>query len=72
MAPIYADWKTDWEVMMEDFEERCENCIYAMRNIESEEIRHDKWLSKADEKKKNVLAGVVGMEYFLYETEVCL
>lgn len=70
VVPIYSDWKTDWEEMMENFNERCDNCIYAMRNIESEEIRNDKWFRKADDKKKNILAGVLGMEYFLYETEV--
>lgn len=70
MAPIYSEWKTDWELAMEKFEDRCDNCLYAMKNVENEEIRTDKWFRTANSKKKNMLAGIVGSEYILYENEV--
>ena len=70
--PVYMDWKDEWDVMMEAFEDRCDNCVYIMRNMESEEARQTKFFRKddKDEKKKNVLAALVGMEYFLYDSEV--
>ena len=70
MAPIYSDWKSDWEITMEKLEDRCENCLYAMKNVENEEIRTDKWFRIADSKKRSMLAGLVGSEYLLYENEV--
>lgn len=73
-VPIYSEWKTDWEVMMEKLEERCDNCVYALGNFESEDSRQTKWFDpkKADEKKKNMLVAVLGLEYFLYDKEVRL
>ena len=58
--------------MMEAFEDWCDNCVYIMRNMESEEARQTKFVREdnKDEKKKNVLAAVIGMEYFLYDSEV--
>ena len=40
--------------------------------MESEEARQTKFVREdnKDEKKKNVLAAVIGMEYFLYDSEV--
>lgn len=72
-VPIYSEWKTDWEVMMEKLEERCDNCVYALGNFESEDSRQTKWFDpkKADEKKKNMLVAVLGLEYFLYDKELC-
>ena len=70
MAPIYSEWKSDWELAMEKFEDRCDNCLYAMKNVENEEIRTDKWFRTANDKKRNMLAGLVGSEYILYESEV--
>ena len=67
MAPIYSDWKSDWELAMEKFADRCDNCLYAMKNVENEETRTDKWFRTANNKKKNMLAGLVGSEYILYE-----
>lgn len=72
MAPIYSDWKSDWELAMENFEDRCDNCLYAMKNVENEETRTDKWFRTANSKKKNMLAGLVGSEYILYENEVSI
>ena len=71
--PIYNEWKDDWEVMMDDFSDRCDNCIYLLRNFESEEIRQAKWLDpeKAEDKKKNVLMAVLGTDYYTYDSEVC-
>jgi hypothetical protein len=70
MAPIYSEWKSDWEITMETLVERCDNCFYAMKNVENEEIRMDNWFRLADGKKRNMLAGLLGSEYLLYEGEV--
>ena len=72
--PIYREWKSEWEVMLENFEERCDNCLYTMRNMESEEVRQDRWFdpSEAENKKREMLAAVLGLDYFTYETEVNL
>ena len=70
--PIYNDWKDDWEIMMDDFEDRCDNCIYLLRNFESEEVRQTKWLNpkKANEKMKNALTAIIGSDYYTYDGEV--
>ena len=58
--------------MMEKLTDDCENCLYMMRNMESEETRQAKFFDQnsLDEKKTNVLTAVVGMEYFQYDSEV--
>ena len=58
--------------MLESFEERCDNCLYSMRNMEGEEARQEIWfdLDTVEEKKRNMLAAVLGMDFFTYEGEV--
>ena len=70
--PTYLDWKDEWEIMMEKLTDDCENCLYMMRNMESEETRQAKFFDQnsLDEKKTNVLTAIVGMEYFQYDSDV--
>lgn len=71
--PIYSDWKDEWDVMMEEFEERADNCVYLMRNFEGEEIRQIKWFSdeEADIRKKNALTAILGTDFYVYDSEFC-
>ena len=70
--PIYAEWKSDWEYMMDRFEEQCDDVCYLMRNLEGEEFRNEKWLKpeKLDAKSKSIIAAVIGLEYIDRESEV--
>ena len=36
--PIYREWKSDWELMLDSIEEKSESIIYLMRNVEAEEV----------------------------------
>lgn len=60
--------------MMEEFEERADNCVYLMRNFEGEEIRQIKWFSdeEADIRKKNALTAILGTDFYVYDSEVCI
>jgi len=68
--PIYSDWKDEWDVMMDCFGDRCDNCMYMLRNMEGEETRQVSFFTdNVDEKKKNVLTAIVGYDYYLYDSE---
>ena len=72
--PIYTEWKDDWEIMMEGFDERADNCVYLMRTMETEEIRHKQWLEGSETSRKTwcVIAAILGLDFVDYETEVMI
>ena len=72
MDPIYQEWKSEWDQMMERFEDQCDNVMYLMRNMEGEEIRQEKWLDpdKVEEKQAKVIVSILGLDYLQYESEV--
>ncbi len=57
---------------MESIEEKSENIVYMLRNVEAEEVRQTRWLepTKANEKKRNFLKMLVGSDEFTYENEI--
>ena len=69
---IYRDWKPKWQQTLDDIEDRADNVIYIMRNMEADEVRQNKWFDpdKADEKKKNMLKMLVGSDDFVYENDI--
>ncbi len=70
--PIYREWKSEWEQTLESIEEKSENIVYMLRNVEAEEVRQTRWLepTKANEKKRNFLKMLVGSDEFTYENEI--
>jgi len=68
--PIYSDWKDEWDVMMDSFVDRCDNCMYVLRNMAAEQTRQGMFFTEnIDEKKKEMLTAVIGVDYYLYDTE---
>jgi len=72
VAPIYREWKSEWEMTMDSIEEKSDSIVYLLRNIEAEEVRQNIWFepASANEKKKNVLTMLVGSDEFTYENEL--
>ncbi|XP_065658368.1 uncharacterized protein LOC100211692 isoform X4 [Hydra vulgaris] len=69
--PIYLEWADDWDNLISGFSELCDNCIYMMRNIENENLRHIKFFESADKKKKNLLKTVLNSDLLIYENDLC-
>ena len=71
-APKYTEWRDDWEIMMDDFEEVADNCEYLMRTMETEEIRQSQWLASQRDVHKSwcVLMGVLGQDTLKEEGQV--
>ena len=62
------DWKNKWNVMMEAFEDRCDNWVYIMRYMENEEARQTNFFpAKMIRMKKNVLAAVEWNTFYMIQ-----
>jgi len=68
--PIYTEWKDEWTTTMDEITDRCNNCIYALRSMEGEETRQTKFFTQnVDDKKKDVLTAVMGVDFFQYDAD---